>query len=87
MKYLRIVCLLTGLGLSLGMLGCAYAGKHGSSDAAQPAATDNKAMTRHQVAMLEFRFQPESLNVSTGDTVVWVNDHNCPVISRTGSTG
>lgn len=44
-------------------------------------------MPRNQVAMLEFHFQPESLNVTTGDTVTWVNKGKVPHTTTSGFDG
>ncbi len=35
--------------------------------------SSNNNSATNQVAMLDFSFSPESLNISTGDTVTWVN--------------
>jgi plastocyanin len=37
--------------------------------------------------MLEFHFQPESLNVFTGDTITWVNKGHIPHTTTSGVDG
>jgi manganese oxidase len=63
-------------------IGCTRAVKPESSSPGQAAGTP-----RIQVAMLEFHFQPESLNVTTGDTVTWVNKGNFPHTTTSGVDG
>jgi len=71
----RIAGLLSVLALSLVLVGCTHAVKPVSD------------IPRNQVAMLEFRFQPESLNVMTGDTVTWVARGNFPHTTTSGVDG
>jgi manganese oxidase len=86
MKQMRIVCLLIGLILSVALIGCTKSMKSGGNDV-MPAAGQGSAMPRNRVAMLEFHFRPESLNVTTGDTVTWVNDGNFPHTVTSGVNG
>jgi plastocyanin len=71
----RIAGLLSVLALSLVMVECTHAVKPVSD------------IPRNQVAMLDFRFHPESLNVSTGDTVTWVNKGRVPHTTTSGVAG
>ena len=73
--YAGIAGLLSVLALSLVMVGCAQTVKPVSD------------MPRAQVAMLEFRFRPESLNVFTGDTVTWVTKGRFPHTTTSGVDG
>ena len=75
MSLYRIAGLLSALALSLAMVGCAHSVKPVSD------------MTRNQVAMLDFRFQPESLNVFAGDTVIWVSKGHIPHTTTSGANG
>jgi manganese oxidase len=86
MKHTRIACLLTGIALSAAVIGCNQSVKSGNNDTT-PAASKGKVMPRNQVAMLEFSFRPESLNVMTGDTVTWVNKGNFPHTTTSGVNG
>jgi len=81
MKHPGVVCLLAGLGLS--MVGCAHSTKY----AATEPAMGGRAATRFEVAVLEFHFRPESLNVFTGDTVTWVNHGRVPHTTTSGVNG
>jgi plastocyanin len=65
-RFYRIIGALSVLALSLVMVACAHSVKPVSD------------MARNIVAMLDFRFQPESLNVYAGDTVTWVNKGHIP---------
>ncbi len=48
----------------------------------------NPAMpVRHQVAMTDYRFNPESLNVAVGDTVTWTNRGTVPHTTTSGKNG
>jgi plastocyanin len=67
--------LLSVLALSLAMVECTHAVKPVSD------------MPRNQVAMLEFHFRPESLNVFAGDTVTWVSKGNFPHTTTSGING
>jgi plastocyanin len=78
----RIVGLLSILALSLVIIGCTHALKPDTGSAGQAAG-----IPRIQVAMLEFHFQPESLNVFAGDTVTWVNKGNLPHTTTSGVDG
>jgi plastocyanin len=71
----RIAGLLSVLALSLVMVECTHAVKPVSD------------IPRNQVAMLDFRFHPESLNVFTGDTVTWVNKGRVPHTTTSGVDG
>lgn len=82
MKYARIVSLLSAVGLWLVMSGCTHAVK---PDSGSPGRTARNP--RNQVAMLDFRFHPESLNVFTGDTVTWVNKGRLPHTTTSGVNG
>jgi plastocyanin len=42
------------------------------------AAGDRPAPTTHTVTMENMRFEPESLTVARGDTIVWVNKDPVP---------
>ena len=70
MKHLRIALLAVGLVLTV--MVCKTASTR-SNSADDPAAAGGKAMTHHEVAMRDYSFAPESLSVSVGDTVTWVN--------------
>lgn len=39
----------------------------------QSAAADRPEPATHTITIAEMRFQPESLTVNAGDTVVWIN--------------
>ena len=80
MKIFRIAGLLSAVTASLLTFQCSHAVKPGSGNtsAGEP---------KNQVAMLEFHFQPESLNVKTGDTVTWVNKGNFPHTTTSGVDG
>jgi plastocyanin len=64
------------------LIQCSHAVKPEPSGPGQAAGTP-----RNQVAMLEFHFQPESLNVFAGDTVTWVNKGNLPHTTTSGVDG
>ena len=83
-NHVKLACLLAGLTLSVANVGCNHARNPGSGD---PAAAASKVMPRNEVAMLEFHFRPESLNVWTGDTVTWVNKGNFPHTTTSGVSG
>jgi plastocyanin len=69
--------LLSVLALSFVMVGCSHAVKTGSGT----------ALPLNQIVMLEFHFQPESLNVFVGDTVTWVNKGRFPHTTTSGVDG
>jgi plastocyanin len=71
----RIAGLLSVLTLSLVTVECTHAVKPASD------------IPRNQVAMLEFHFRPESLNVFAGDTVTWVNKGNFPHTTTSAVNG
>jgi plastocyanin len=75
LNYHRIVGVLSVWVLSLVTVACTHSVK--------PAGD----MPRNQIAMLDFRFQPESLNVFTGDTVTWVNKGHIPHTTTSGANG
>jgi plastocyanin len=70
------------VGLSLVLIGCNHAVK---PDRGSPGQTARNP--RNQVAILDFRFCPESLNVFTGDTVTWVNKGRLPHTTTGGVNG
>jgi len=72
---LRIVGLMSAVTLSLVTIGCTHTVK--------PYAGD----PHNQIAMLEFHFQPESLNVYAGETVTWVNKGKLPHTTTSGTDG
>jgi len=76
-KIHRIGGLLSVLALSILTVECTHAVK----------SEGGRTVLRNQVAMLEFRFQPESLNVITGDTVTWVAKGNFPHTTTSGVDG
>ena len=82
MKYVRIACLLSALAPALVTMGCTHAVKPGSGRPGQTASS-----RRNQIAMVGFRFQPESLNVFAGDTVTWVNKGRVPHTTTSGVNG
>ncbi|MCX6843977.1 MAG: plastocyanin/azurin family copper-binding protein [candidate division WOR-3 bacterium] len=82
MRIPRIAGLLSAVALSVVMIGCTHSVRYESGSPGQAAGN-----ARHQVAMLEFHFQPESLNVFTGDTVTWVNKGNLPHTTTSGVDG
>ena len=41
----------------------------------------------HQVTMQDYSFNPESLNISVGDTVTWVNDGATSHTTTSGTVG
>jgi plastocyanin len=53
--------------------------------AAACGSKDNSAT--NQVSMLDFAFSPESLNVSPGDTVTWVNNGAYDHTTTSGEVG
>ena len=73
----RIAGLLSVLAVSLVMVGCTHA----------VITASGSVLRRNQVAMLDFRFHPESLNVFTGDTVTWVNKGRVPHTTTSGVDG
>ena len=75
--YTGIVGLLSVLALSLVMVGCTHAVRTASGS----------TQRRNEVAMLDFRFHPDSLNVFTGDTVTWVNKGRVPHTTTSGADG
>jgi|WetSurMetagenome_2_1015567.scaffolds.fasta_scaffold507230_1 manganese oxidase len=81
MNRLRIDWLLACLVLSVANVGC----NHARSQGGDPAASG--AVPRNEIAMLEFRFRPDSLNVWTGDTVTWINRGSFPHTTTSGSDG
>jgi plastocyanin len=70
------------MALSVMLVQCTHAVKPDPSGAGQATGTP-----RNQVAMLEFHFQPESLDVFAGDTVTWVNKGNLPHTTTSGVDG
>lgn len=83
MRYSGITFLTVGLVLT--MVGCTSHTTRCS--ATDPAAAYSETTTSYQVAMLEFRFQPESLKVLAGDTVTWVNHGKLPHTTTSGENG
>ncbi len=82
MKHLVIAGLLAGILLAVA---CTHTTRYSVKD---PATQGNgRAPTHYAVAMLEFRFQPESLNVVAGDTVTWTNHGNLPHTTTSGVSG
>ena len=65
------------LALPLLMFGCTHGVRAMSAD----------TLDRNQVAMSDFRFHPESLNVFAGDTVTWVNKGRLPHTTTSGVNG
>jgi len=51
------------------------------------ACTSTPAGNNHQVAMQDFVFAPESLEVAVGDTVTWVNQGANQHTSTSGEVG
>ena len=83
MKHLAIFGLLAGLLLMA--VGCTHTTRYSVKD--PPAEGSAKAPTHHEVGMLEFRYHPESLNVSVGDSVTWVNHGRLPHTTTSGVNG
>jgi len=77
-RYVGIVCLLTGLFLSVVSVEC--------TKAVRPER-GNSGRSQSFVSMSEFKFRPESLNVFTGDTVTWVNKGTFPHTTTSGVNG
>jgi len=51
------------------------------------ACNQTSNQTANQVAMQDFSFSPESLNVSVGDTVTWVNQGAVDHTTTSGEVG
>ena len=51
------------------------------------ACNSNNPPTTNEVVMRDFSFAPESLNVSVGDTVTWVNNGAYAHTTTSGETG
>jgi plastocyanin len=81
-KMVGIVGLVSAVALSLVMMGCTHAVRSETGSPGHAAGN-----LRNQVAMLEFRFRPESLNVFVGDTVTWVAKGNFPHTTTSGVNG
>jgi plastocyanin len=82
MKNAVLISLLAGFVLAVG---CAHTCRHAAADPF--IASADRAATNYDVAMLEFRFEPESLNVRAGDTVTWTNHGRLPHTTTSGIDG
>jgi plastocyanin len=82
MKDLTILLLLAGMTL---MVGCAHTTTCSARDPIAAGPADPRS--NFEVAMLEFHFQPESLNLAVGDTVTWVNHGHLPHTTTSGVNG
>jgi plastocyanin len=76
----RRAWLLRVFALSVVAMGCTHSIKPGDG-------VEGRTAARNQVAMLEFRFQPESLNIFAGETVTWVNKGKFPHTTTSGANG
>jgi len=81
--HLRIALLAVGLVLTV--IVCKRANTR-SNSAGDPAAA-GKAVPSHEVVMRDYSFTPESLNVSVGDKVTWVNQGQAAHTTTSGLDG
>jgi plastocyanin len=66
-------------------VGCMHTARRPAKDPL--IAEQATAPTYYDVAMLDFHFKPESLNVVAGDTVTWTNHGEVPHTTTSGVDG